>query len=77
VMRELRALEAQRNVPLERRMPAVALTGFAHAEDRTRALIAGFQVHLAKPVDPRELLAHVALLLARDGGSGTRAAAAR
>jgi PAS domain S-box-containing protein len=37
--------------------PAVALTAFARAEDRRRALMAGFQMHLAKPIEPAELLA--------------------
>jgi signal transduction histidine kinase/ActR/RegA family two-component response regulator len=36
-------------------LPAVAVTAFASPEDRRRALAAGFQVHLAKPVDPHEL----------------------
>jgi PAS domain S-box-containing protein len=36
-------------------LPAVAVTAFASPDDRRRALAAGFQVHLAKPVDPREL----------------------
>jgi signal transduction histidine kinase len=38
------------------RMPAVALTAFARGEDRTRALAAGFDVHVAKPVEPAELV---------------------
>ncbi len=37
--------------------PAVALTAFARSEDRRRALLAGFQMHLPKPVEPAELLA--------------------
>jgi PAS domain S-box-containing protein len=37
--------------------PAVALTAFARSEDRRRALMAGFQMHLPKPVEPAELLA--------------------
>jgi PAS domain S-box-containing protein len=37
--------------------PAVALTAFARSEDRRRALMAGFQMHLAKPIEPSELLA--------------------
>jgi PAS domain S-box-containing protein len=41
-------------------VPAIALTAFARAEDRTRALLAGYQAHVAKPVEPAELLAHVA-----------------
>jgi len=40
--------------------PAVALTAFARPEDRLRALQAGYQMHVAKPVDPRELLVVVA-----------------
>jgi ATP-binding cassette subfamily B protein len=46
-------------------MPAVALTGRTQPMDRMRALLAGFQVHLAKPVNPDELAATVATL-ARD-----------
>jgi signal transduction histidine kinase/CheY-like chemotaxis protein len=37
-------------------IPAAALTGFARAEDREQALEAGFQLHLAKPVDPHALI---------------------
>ncbi|MDQ6881008.1 MAG: response regulator, partial [Pseudomonadota bacterium] len=40
-----------------RKLPAVALTAFAHKEDQRRVLMAGFQVHVAKPVDPHDLLA--------------------
>jgi PAS domain S-box-containing protein len=40
-------------------IPAVALTALARSEDRTRALRAGFQMHVAKPVDPAELVAVV------------------
>lgn len=40
-------------------VPAVALTALARAEDRTRALNAGFQAHLAKPVAAAELVAIV------------------
>jgi len=50
-------------------VPAVALTAFARAEDRRRALLAGFQVHVAKPVDPAELVATIASLLGRTGGA--------
>jgi CheY-like chemotaxis protein/two-component sensor histidine kinase len=41
-------------------IPAVALTAFARSEDRRRALLAGFQLHVSKPVEPAELLAVVA-----------------
>jgi CheY-like chemotaxis protein len=46
-------------------VPAVALTAFARSEDRTRALRAGFEMHLAKPVDPGELVQSVASLARR------------
>jgi PAS domain S-box-containing protein len=46
-------------------VPAAALTAYARAEDRMEALTAGFQLHLAKPIDPRDLVAAVAALNAR------------
>jgi len=48
-------------------LPAVALTAFAHKEDQRRALLAGFQVHVPKPVDPHDLIAVVATLAGRTG----------
>ena len=48
------------------RTPAAALTAYARLEDRDRALRAGFQRHVSKPVEPRELIAVVASL-AREG----------
>jgi len=45
-----------------REIPAAALTAYAGSEDRGRALAAGFQAHLAKPVDPAQLVAVVAEL---------------
>jgi signal transduction histidine kinase/ActR/RegA family two-component response regulator len=47
--------------------PAAALTAFARPEDRQRALLAGFQSHIAKPVDPDELAIVVATLAGRTG----------
>jgi CheY-like chemotaxis protein len=44
------------------RTPAIALTAYARSEDRTRALARGFNQHLAKPVDARELLVLIANL---------------
>ena len=46
-------------------VPAIALTAFARPEDRSRALAAGFQRHLSKPVEQDELLAAIASLLPR------------
>jgi CheY-like chemotaxis protein len=56
--------------PLIRDVPAAALTAFARSEDRTKALRSGFEMHLAKPVDPGELVASIATLVrrARSGG---------
>jgi CheY-like chemotaxis protein len=54
--------------PHVRDVPAAALTAFARSEDRTRALRSGFEMHLAKPVDPGELVASVATLARRGRG---------
>ena len=43
-------------------IPAVALSAYTRNEDRNRALAAGFQMHLPKPVDPEELISVVANL---------------
>jgi signal transduction histidine kinase/ActR/RegA family two-component response regulator len=51
----------------KRAIPAIALTAFARTEDRTRALVEGFNVHMAKPVEPMELIAAV-VRLAGNGG---------
>ena len=48
-------------------VPAAALTALARVQDRRRALLAGYQTHLAKPVDPAELVATVASLARRTG----------
>ncbi len=49
-------------------LPAIALTAFARSEDRTRALRAGFLVHVSKPVEPAELVATVASVAGRAAG---------
>ncbi len=46
-------------------IPAIALTAFARAEDRMRAMSSGYQAHLAKPVETDELLGTVASLVER------------
>jgi signal transduction histidine kinase/ActR/RegA family two-component response regulator len=53
------------------RVPAIALTALARDEDRKRTLLAGYQVHISKPVDPAELVTVIATL----AGRGTIAAA--
>lgn len=59
LIRNVRALSLEEGG----RTPAIALTAYAQSEDRKRALLAGFNMHVGKPVDPSELLvvvAHVA-----------------
>jgi signal transduction histidine kinase/response regulator of citrate/malate metabolism len=51
-------------------VPAVALTAFARSEDRRRAFLAGFQMHVAKPVEPSELVAVCAAMLRRHAAPG-------
>jgi signal transduction histidine kinase len=46
-----------------RAIPAIALTAYARLDDRQRSLLAGYQMHIAKPVDARELIAGIASLL--------------
>ena len=48
-----------------REVPAAALTAYARSEDRMKALKAGFQIHLAKPIDPAELVTTIASLAKR------------
>jgi PAS domain S-box-containing protein len=62
-------ITAVRALPSERAtVPALAVTAFARREDEDRALRAGFQVHLAKPVEPPDFLGAVKRLTARAGG---------
>ncbi|MDQ3685758.1 MAG: PAS domain S-box protein, partial [Acidobacteriota bacterium] len=58
LIRKVRALPAERGG----RTPAVALTAYASAEDRARAFLAGYQVHIPKPIEPSELMGVVASL---------------
>jgi PAS domain S-box-containing protein len=60
LIRTLRAEESRSD-----RIPALALTAFARAEDRKRSLVAGYQAHLAKPFDVGELILVVADLVGR------------
>lgn len=57
-IRKLRSLTPERGGLI----PAVALTAYARAEDRKRALLSGYQMHISKPVEPSELIAVVASL---------------
>ena len=63
LIREIRTLDTRPGNG--RPVPAVALTAYARAEDRAKALSAGFEAHLAKPVDPHVLVETVAQLTGR------------
>jgi CheY-like chemotaxis protein len=63
LMRRVRALGGDE----PRDIPAIALTAFTRAMDRARALGAGFDLHIAKPLDPRALVDAVRELLGRRG----------
>jgi PAS domain S-box-containing protein len=56
VIAKHRAYEQERNLSPERRLPAVALTARTQPEDRWQTLTAGFQMHIAKPVEVAELI---------------------
>jgi PAS domain S-box-containing protein len=56
---QVRALKDERLSTI----PAVAVTAYARADDRRRLLLAGFQMHMAKPVEPHELVAGISSLI--------------
>jgi PAS domain S-box-containing protein len=60
-------IRAVRQLPPEANghIHAIALTAYAHATDRARALVEGFDLHLPKPIDPAELTASVASMMRR------------
>jgi CheY-like chemotaxis protein len=68
LMRAIRGLPRGRGGGL----PAIALTAFGTAEDRARVLKAGFMMHLAKPVEPSELIAAVAAMAGRQDPGSSR-----
>ncbi len=61
LVRSIRTLSSED----KRNIPAIALTAFARNEDRTRALVEGFNLHMAKPVEPTSLVGAVADLAGR------------
>lgn len=65
LIKRLRELESKH----ARQIPAVALTAYATDEDRLRALAAGFQIHVAKPIEPENFVACVASVLVRNGNN--------
>ena len=65
LIRKVRRSEADRG---SRKVPAIALTAYGRVEDRLRALSAGYQMHIAKPAEPKELAVVIASLAARGAG---------
>jgi CheY-like chemotaxis protein len=61
VMRKVRSLPPDKGGAI----PAIALTAYGRTEDRMRALYAGFQMHIAKPVEPDELTVVILSLIKR------------
>jgi CheY-like chemotaxis protein len=59
LMRRVRLLDEARGGPIA----AIAVTAYARPEDRQRSLLAGYQMHLSKPIEARELVAGIASLL--------------
>jgi len=68
-IRKVKDLAAERG---EEPIPAIALTAYARVEDRLRALQAGYQLHLAKPIEPMELVLAVAGSLRPAGKTAER-----
>jgi PAS domain S-box-containing protein len=65
LIRKVRALGGEEGS----RIPAVALTAYGRAEDRVRTLAAGYDLHVAKPVDPEDFTIIIARLAARLPGA--------
>ena len=65
VIQQLRRYESEHDFGLSERLPAIALSAHARGENRMRALLAGFQMHLAKPAQAEELAAALAGVLGR------------
>jgi len=63
-LKKVRAMEAEQGATADR-IPAIALTAQGRSEDRLRALQAGFQMHVAKPVEPAELAVVITSLTTR------------
>ena len=59
LLKRVRALDASRPSPI----PAIAITAYARVEDRQRSLLAGYNMHLSKPIEAPELVAAMAGLL--------------
>jgi CheY-like chemotaxis protein len=63
LIRQVRLLDSSRSGPI----PAIAVTAYARPEDRQRSLLAGYNMHLSKPIEAPELIASIASLLRLSG----------
>jgi signal transduction histidine kinase/ActR/RegA family two-component response regulator len=64
LIRSMRAVEGRPDLA---RLPAIALTAYAHPEDQKQALASGYDLHVAKPIDPKRLVSAVLELTRRSG----------
>jgi signal transduction histidine kinase/CheY-like chemotaxis protein len=64
LIRSVRAVEGRPDLA---RLPAVALTAYAHPEDHRQALAAGYDLHVAKPIEPKRLVSAVLDVTRRSG----------
>jgi hypothetical protein len=65
LIRKVRRLPAERG----RRLPALAVTAYGAEGDRLKAIAAGFQAHVVKPVAPADLVTEIARLAGRTSGN--------
>jgi CheY-like chemotaxis protein/two-component sensor histidine kinase len=70
VMDGFEMIRRLRELPEYKSVPAIALSGYASQKDAASAIAAGFNAHVSKPVDPRELIALVDQLLRDQSESG-------
>jgi PAS domain S-box-containing protein len=70
---QVRALSDARTA----RIPAIAVTAYARPEDRQRLLLAGYQMHIGKPIEPQELIAGIASLVGVTSRKGATESAER
>jgi signal transduction histidine kinase/ActR/RegA family two-component response regulator len=68
LIRKIRALPEERGG----QTPAIALTAYARSEDQLRAVQAGFQMHLSKPVEPEELVSAIASVVGKRSAAGLK-----
>jgi ATP-binding cassette subfamily B protein len=65
IMRRVRVMEIERGIDQTHHLLTIAMTGFDRPTDRVRALEAGYQMHVPKPVEPAELFVVIRSLLKR------------